>query len=99
MKLLVKIDQRNDTQSHWLNSWFGESAFENKGDLYRSCLKEYGRCTGKLYIDDSNDKPKQIGWCFSKREKYSDSNESFLMETFISIHKDYPVTTVKYHYA
>lgn len=54
------------------------------GDIYRWCLKEHGRCTSKVYVD-TDDGPIHIGWVFQKREKYDDSDETFLKETWITL--------------
>lgn len=64
------------------------------GEIYRASLKEYGRCTGKVYIDVKNDDPalttvKQIGWVFEKRIKYDDCNKTFLQEVWVSLLSEY----------
>jgi len=74
-----------------------EAFTDEPGKLYRSCLKEYGRCTGKIYID-TPDGAKAIGWVFLKRAKYDDCNETFLLETWITLHKQEPTRTIKHHY-
>lgn len=74
-----------------------EAFTDDKGKLYRSCLKEYGRCTGKVYIDTPQG-AKAIGWVFLKRAKYDDCSETFLLETWITLHDQEPTRTIKHHY-
>ena len=68
---------------------------DNIKKLFKSLMKEYGRCTGKVRIDPDG---KAIGWVFEKRTKYSDAKETFLQETWVTLHKEKPTVTSKYHY-
>jgi hypothetical protein len=73
------------------DTYMGEDA--TIGEIFRACQKEHGACTGKVYIDTREDSDPEgtyprtiaIGWVFVKREKYEDSNETFLHETWISL--------------
>ena len=93
---------------------FVETRFDDKGELYRSLVKEYGKCVSKQYIDGSDGKPVQIGWVFAKREWYSDVRQgcsmkgfdkavrdkyTFIMETWISVHTEKPTVTTTNHFA
>lgn len=74
-------------------AWTGD-----RGRLYRSLVREYGRCTGKMYID-TDFGSQAVGWVFVKRMKYDDCAETYLRETWVSVHTAQPTTTVEYHYA
>lgn len=74
-----------------------ESAYDNVGELYRVLVKEHGRCIGKIFVEE-NDRIKHIGWEFQKRRKYTDTNESYLAETIVTLHTAEPTKTVEYHY-
>lgn len=74
-----------------------ESRFDDKGDLFRFCLQEYGRCVSKVYIDTPKG-PKAIGWVFQKRVKYTDCDETYLQEAWITLHTAPPVRSIKYNY-
>ena len=75
-----------------------ESAYDDKGDLFRALRREYGRCASRVYVDtDKGSKP--IGWVFEGRAKYDDCNETYLRETWVTIHDAPPTKTVEYHYA
>lgn len=76
-----------------------ETSFSNSGELYRSCLQEYGRCVGKVRIDRTNGTVKVIGWVFQKRKKYDDCDESYLAETWITVHEKPPTKTITHYYA
>lgn len=84
------------------NYIFGESEpyetfMSNKGELFRYLMREYGRCTSKMYLETSSgDKP--IGWVFEKRARYEDSKETYLQETWVTLHTQMPEKTVKYFY-
>lgn len=70
-----------------------ETFTDNPGELYRCLMAEYGRCTGKVYVD-SADGPRAIGWVFVKRMVYEDSRngETYLREVWVTLH-DSPDTT------
>jgi hypothetical protein len=70
---------------------------DDLGKLYRVLVKEHGRCTGRVYID-TKEGTKAIGWVFIKRRKYDDSNETYLAETWVTLHERQPDTTVIHHY-
>lgn len=59
-----------------------ESAFDNTGDLYRACMKEYGRCTSYVYVDGKDGKPKKIGWVFVKK---APNGEKGVQQTWVSV--------------
>lgn len=93
-------------QETWINqtencingeSGLYETFTDDVGKLYRHCLKEYGRCTGKVYID-TDAGTKAIGWIFLKRQKYEDCNETYLLETWVTLHDSEPERTIKHHY-
>ena len=75
-----------------------ETRFTRRGDLYRAMRREYGRCTGRVYIDTDNG-PKRVGWVFVKKAYYEDTQKPYIQETWITLHKAPPTKTVNYHYA
>lgn len=76
-----------------------ETRFETAGELYRFCLHEYGRCVSSSYIDLPNGKAQRIGWVFQKNVKYTDCEEYYLQETWVTIHEAMPERKITYHYA
>lgn len=60
------------------------SRFTSVSEVFRYYQKERGRCVSKVYVGEK--KPKQIGWVFEKRAKYNDCDDTFLQETWITIH-------------
>ena len=87
----------NNTRYGIGDSGVYESRFETPGEVYRYALKEYGRCTGKVYIDRDG-RAAHIGWAFQKRRKYDDCNETYLAETWVTIHTAPREVYHKYHY-
>ena len=53
--------------------------------LFRDLQKEYGRCRSKIY-KDNNDGEYQTGWVFEKKMQYSDCDEHYIQETWISVY-------------
>lgn len=87
-----------DTDRH---SILGESElFEpftsNIGPLFIALAKEYGRCVNKIYIE--NGKRKAVGWVFSKRVKYEDSNDTYIQEVWVTLHKSQTTIIKTCHY-
>lgn len=78
----INIDRHNRFSDH-----LEESYSDTIGSIYRDCVREYGRCTSKVYQDTPNGKAKAIGWVFLKRMEYSDfrSTDTYLQETWITV--------------
>lgn len=54
----------------------------DKGHFYKMLVREYGRCTGRVYVDNCG-KASPVGWVFQKRMKYEDCDEFYLQETWV----------------
>ena len=76
-----------------------ETRFETTGELFKFCLKEYGRCASKMYITTKDSQDKYIGWVFEKNVSYTDCDEKYLQETWVTVHDALPERKVTYHYA
>ena len=72
-----------------------ETAFTDKGKLFKACCKEFGKCISKVYIDQ-DDKAVPVGWVFEKSQKYQDTNEKYIQETWITVFKSEPVKEVRW---
>ena len=57
----------------------------NKGELFKTLAKEYGRCTGRMYYDGSDGAAIHIGWVFQKKVQYEDCKETYLQEAWASL--------------
>lgn len=59
------------------------------GAIYRYARAEYGRCTGRVYVDSEGGPPKAIGWCFVSRDAYDDhrgpGEPTYLREAWITV--------------
>jgi hypothetical protein len=72
-----------------------ETAHETTGSLYRACSREFGRCIGKVYIDDvaplgTTTIAKQVGWVFLKKNPEGDG----CIETLVEVYTKPPVRRV-----
>lgn len=72
------------------------------GDIFRASQKEHGRCVSKVYVDAPEDsrparlrQPIAIGWVFQKRERYEDSKETFIHETWVSLYDEWHSVPVR----
>jgi hypothetical protein len=77
-----------------------ETRFDSAGELYRWLVKEYGRCTGKVYVDVA-DRSRQVGWVFISRQPYEDRRtQMYLREVWVTLHDgpDIVTRTEQYHY-
>ena len=66
---------------------------DNVGRLFRACQREHGRCISKMFADGPEE-PKQVGGVFEKRQKYSDCQDTYLAETWVTLYKSYEKKTV-----
>lgn len=78
---------------------FGESDWQEPytddvGQLYRSMVDEYGRCTGHVYVSTTEGDNVAVGWVFVKRMKYEDyrsglrhvrGERTYLREVWVSL--------------
>jgi hypothetical protein len=55
------------------------------GAVFRHCRSEYGRCSGKVYVDTTSRGTIQTGWTFEKRERYEDDDDTYLCETWVTL--------------
>ena len=73
-----------------------EAGTDDLGQLYRALVWEFGRCIGKAYIDGPDGKAIPVGWVFVKRMRYQDVPQTYLQETWVTVHKRPP--SLRYHY-
>lgn len=87
MNLYASAEYVNLTEGYRMGGdGIQETFTDSVGALYRFCVKEYGRCVSKVYIDGLQGHPKAIGWCFVKRCKYEETGKEYLRETWITLH-------------
>lgn len=75
-----------------------EAYTDDVGRLFRDCQRQYGRCTGKVYIDLPSGKAKAIGWVFEKMARYSDTGGQYKQQAWITLHDLPPTRRVNYHH-
>lgn len=95
MGILIEAEGINRTENHRTgSSGVYETWCDSISDLFLAMQREHGRCISKVYIGEGI----QIGWVFEKRLKYDDCKDTFLMHTWISLHKSKPVKSITYDY-
>jgi hypothetical protein len=95
MNIYVQEEYVNKTQGYRVgDSGVFMSRFETKSEVYKYCLKEHGKCLGKVYVGEGT----HVGWIFQKLVKYEDCNEKYLQEVWVTLHKGMPTKTIKYDY-
>ena len=79
-----------------------ETGHDTVGGLYRALRQEWGRCTGKVYVDrtcpERGPYAQAIGWVFIKRVCYEDAKETYLREVWATVHDRPPVKSQTYYY-
>lgn len=99
MGLLVQETFLNKTEGYCLGeSPVQETDCDTPGEVYRFAQREYGRCTSKVYIDGTDGKARAIGWVFVQRLKYEDTGDTYLRETWVTLHDAEPTRTIEHHY-
>lgn len=72
-----------------------ETDYDNLGQLYRAMRDEYGRCVSTVYVDTAEG-AKKVGWVFQSRQRYEDSQETYLREVWVAVQQGPPEYTFKY---
>lgn len=69
------------------------------GKLFKTLQEEFGRCVSKIYIDEGDEgDARAIGWVFQKKQKYSDVDEEYVHEVWVTLHEKEPTVVKTYHY-
>ena len=71
---------------------------KDRGKLFRAMQREHGRCVGHVYVDGDNGDALKVGWVFQKRVKFDDCNETYLQETWVTLHESKPTVKTTHHY-
>lgn len=100
MNMLISESFVNATKGYHLGeeSEPYEAFTDDVGKLFRSLMREYGRCVSSVYVDTKNGKSKRIGWVFQKRMKYEDCDETFIREVWVTLHDAPPERTIRHQY-
>lgn len=102
MTLLISETYINKTENHCIGGTpepYEPVHSDDINKLFRHLSRHYGRCTGKVYIDDRGGKTSAIGWVFTKRMSYEDDpKQTYLQETWVTLHDAPPTRTIKHHY-
>ena len=99
MSLLINETWCNNTENYVVGeSGVYETSFSTVRDLFKALQSEHGRCTGKMYIDRIDGTSRAIGWVFERSMKYEDCAETYIQETWVSVHEQRDNTKVTHFY-
>jgi hypothetical protein len=73
---------------------------DDVGKLYKHLVKEYGRCTGKVFIDTPKG-AQAVGWVFVSRQRYEDArtkDDTYLREAWVTLYDEADTVTRVEHY-
>jgi len=96
--MLIQEEWVNQTENYVIgDSGEHEPFTDNIKELFKSLQKEYGKCISKIYIDTKTN-PIAVGWIFEKKVKYTDCEEYYLQDTWVSLHTKKTKTIHKHFY-
>lgn len=67
---------------------FSRAFTDQRGKLFRSCQKEYGRCVSLMYREFKNGPDRPVGWVFQGKDKYQDCNKTYTRETWVEVKEE-----------
>jgi len=99
MKIFMK-QKWDDITNHKINgeTEVYESLYklENIDLLFRSLSIQFGKYVNPVYHPGNSFE--KIGWVFQKCVNYEMSDEKYIKETEITLHKNYPKIIIEYDY-
>ena len=99
MNLLINETWCNNTENYIVGeSGVYETRFSTVYELFRALQSDYGKCTGRMYIDKIDGTSQAIGWVFEKTAYYEDTHEPYIQATWVSVHEKSPETKVTHYY-
>lgn len=72
-EVLTEIDSEGEERIFSEGGEPHECFTDDVGRLFRSCQREYGRCTSRVYVDRADGSTPAVGWHFEKMREYEDS--------------------------
>lgn len=86
MGILINESWADATKGYKLgDSGIYESRFDQPRALFVALQKEYGKCVSKMYVDVKG-VATPVGWVFQKEKQYDNSTDTFILETWVSVH-------------
>lgn len=86
---LVHIALTNETAEYTFSEWVEQLPTEQAPN-YRDLQREYGRCTGRVYVDTEHG-VKAVGWFFISAQRYEDTNERYLRGAWVTLEEVPPL--------
>ncbi len=88
--LWIQESYINETENYRFgdSEWF-ETDFGTVGNLYRFLKSKYGNGSN-MYADKSDGSTRKIGWVFTGRTKYEDSDETYIRAVWVWVSTTQP---------
>lgn len=77
----IQISHVNRDKGYIYSKYEEKLDKQDRGCLFRRLSREFGRCSSKVYVGEGT----PVGWCFEKKNRYEDTRETYIMETWVTI--------------
>ncbi len=77
----IRISHVNRDKGYIYSKYEEKLDKQDRGCLFRRLSREFGRCSSKVYVGEGT----PVGWVFEKKALYDDTNETYIMETWVTI--------------
>lgn len=77
----IQISHVNRDKGYIYSKYEEKLDKQDRGCLFRRLSREFGRCSSKVYVGEGT----PVGWCFEKKNRYDDTRETYIMETWVTI--------------
>lgn len=77
----IQISHINKDKGYIYSQYDEKLDRQDRRGLFRRLSREFGRCVSKVYVGEGT----PVGWVFEKKAQYDDTNETYIMETWVSI--------------
>ena len=81
----IQISHINKDKGYIYSQYDEKLDSRDRNGLFRRLSREFGRCTSKVYVGEGT----PIGWVFEKKESCDDdTRETYIMETWVTLHDE-----------
>ncbi len=77
----IRISHVNRDKGYIYSKYEEKLDKQDRGCLFRRLSRGFGRCSSKVYVGEGT----PVGWVFEKKALYDDTNETYIMETWVTI--------------
>lgn len=96
-ELYIEVTTINSTADYIIYKEITKAPTNDVGELFKRLQKKHGRCVSKVYVDITDDVAYEVGWVFEKNMSYTDVDETYTQETWVSLVASQPTLNVTYY--